>query len=145
MIFSTGLRNYLLSGGSMRGALNGGVIRIYSGAAPLAPDDAVPVAATLLATISDNSTGNGLTFEANAVAGRLQKTPGQVWAGSATASQLATWFRFSPLADDGSASTTSLRLQGTVGQVGEDLNMSNPLFASGATQTVDFFSIFQPE
>ena len=145
MRLSTGLRNHQLSGGSMRGALNGGVIRIYSGTPAATPDAAVPGAATMICEISENSTGVGLQFEAAAVGGRLQKSAGQVWSGAATADQQATWFRFTPIADDGSESATALRLQGSVAQSGGDLNMSSTLFATGGTETVDFFSIFQPE
>ena len=145
MRLSTGLRNYLLSGGSMRSALNGGVIRIYSGTVATTPDAAVPTTANMIAEISVDSTGTGLGFEAAATAGRLQKAAAEVWSGVATADEQATWFRFVPLADAGSESATALRMQGTVAQAGADLNMSNTLFANGATETVDYFSIFQPE
>jgi len=145
MRLSTGLRNHLLSGGSLRSALNGGVIRMYSGPAAAAPDAAVPGSANMICEVSVDSTGSGLTFESAAAGGRLQKSPSEVWSGASTADQQVSWFRFVPQPDDGSQSTTALRLQGTVAQVGADLNMSNTLFATGATQTVDYFSIFQPE
>ena len=145
MRLSTGLRNHLLSGGSLRSALNGGVIRMYSGSAAASPDAAVPGTATMVCEITVSSGATGLNFEAAAAGGRLQKSASEVWSGAATADQQVSWFRFIPLADDGSLSTTALRLQGTVAQVGADLNMSNTLFTTGATQTVDYFSIFQPE
>ena len=145
MRLSTGLRNHLLSGGSLRAALNAGVIRMYTGSAAASPDAAVPGTATMICEISVSSSGTGLNFEAAAAGGRLQKSASEVWSGAATATQQASWFRFVPSADDGSLSATALRLQGTVAQVGADLNMSNTLFTTGATQTVDYFSIFQPE
>ena len=145
MRLSTGLRNHLLSGGSLRAALNAGVIRMYTGSAAASPDAAVPGTATMICEISVSSSGTGLTFEAAAAGGRLQKSASEVWSGASTADQQVSWFRFVPAADDGSLSDTALRLQGTVAQVGADLNMSNTLFTTGATQTVDYFSIFQPE
>jgi len=133
MRLSTGLRNHLLSGGSMRAALNGGVIRIYAGTPAVSPDAAVPAGASLACVISVGGTGTGLGFEAAAAAGRIQKAPSEVWSGSATADQQVTWFRFAALADDGTESTTALRMQGSVAQSGGDLNMTST------------FSIFQPE
>jgi hypothetical protein len=50
---STGLRNHLLSGGSLKQSLQGGRIEIYTGTQPTSPDDAAT--GTLLVTITDNS------------------------------------------------------------------------------------------
>jgi len=52
---STGLRNHLLANGSLRNALQGGILEIYSGSQPTTADDAVT--GTLLATISNASGG----------------------------------------------------------------------------------------
>jgi hypothetical protein len=145
MKLSTGLRNFLLSGGSIRDALNGGVIRIYSGAPPVTADFAVPGGALPLVEISAEGSGDGLNFEAAAVGGRLQKNPSEVWSGVAGATQQATWFRFVRSVDDGAESGTALRMQGTVAPFGGDLNMSSDLFTDGATETIDYFSVFQPE
>lgn len=50
---STGLRNHLLSGGSLKAALQGGRIEIYTGTQPASADDAAT--GTLLVTITDAS------------------------------------------------------------------------------------------
>lgn len=50
---STGLRNHLLSGGSLKDALNNGRIEIYSGSQPASADAAV--SGTLLVTITKSS------------------------------------------------------------------------------------------
>lgn len=50
---SAGLRNFILSGGSMKEAMTGGKLKIYSGSQP-STADAAPTG-TLLATITDNS------------------------------------------------------------------------------------------
>ena len=145
MRFSTGLRNHLLASGSLRAALNSGVINVYSGSAPVSADDAIPGASTLLVTISDNGAGGGLTFEAAAAAGLLQKSASQVWKGTVANSGQATWFRFVTGSDTGSDSSSELRVQGTVGVGGTDMQITNPNLTASAEQKVDFFSIFQPE
>lgn len=50
---STALRNFLLTGGSLKDALQNGQIKVYSGAQPSSPDDAP--SGTLLATITKSS------------------------------------------------------------------------------------------
>lgn len=146
MKFSTGLRNHLLVNGSIRGALNAGYIRIYSGTPPPKGDDAIPAGATLLVEATVDGLGGGLTFEATTTsAGLLQKSSAEVWKGTVLASGLATWFRFVTSTDGGAASTSALRLQGTVSTAGGDMQISDPNLVSGADQKVDFFSIFQPE
>lgn len=50
---SSGLRNHLMNGGSMKQAFSGGKLKIYSGSQP-STADAAPTG-TLLATITDNS------------------------------------------------------------------------------------------
>lgn len=145
MKYSTGLRNHLLASGSLRAALNSGVINIYSGTAPASADDAVPGAATLLCTISAGGTGGGLTFAAAASAGLLQKDSGQVWKGTVAQTGQATWFRFVTGSDTGADSATELRVQGTVGIGGTDMQITDPNLTASAEQKVDYFSIFQPE
>lgn len=141
---STGLRNHLMTAGSFKGGLDGSVINIYSGSAPGSPDDAVPSAATLLCTVSVNGDGTGVTFEASATPGLLLKAAAEQWQGANSATDTATWFRLVKVADDGSASTTALRLQGTVALNGADLNLTTTALVSGATQTVDYFSVLMP-
>lgn len=55
--YSKALRNYILSGGSMKEALNGGVINVYSGAAPANADAAVT--GSLLYTFTDYAGARG--------------------------------------------------------------------------------------
>lgn len=141
---STGLRNHLMLSGSFKGGLDGSIINIYSGTAPANPDDAVPSAATLLCTISVDGAGTGVTFEASATPGLLLKAAGEQWQGSNAANGTATWFRLVKTADDGSASTTALRLQGSVAIGGADLNLTNTSLVAAAVQTVDYFSVLMP-
>ena len=139
---STGLRNHMLASGSLKGALDGGRINIYSGAAPATADAAVT--GTLLCSISLNSTATGIVMDTAASSGVLSKAPGQVWSGVNAASGTATWYRHVGPGDDGTLSTTAPRLQGDVALSGADLNISNTSLTSGATQTVDFYSVALP-
>jgi len=141
---STALRNHLMTIGSFKAGADGSVLRIYSGTPPATPDAAVPGAAVLLCLVSVNSTGTGLTFEASANAGLLLKSAGEVWSGVNAATGTAAWYRVVTSADDGTASTSAVRMQGTAGLAGADLNMTSVNLVSGATQTVDYFSVLMP-
>jgi hypothetical protein len=140
---STGLRNGVLATGSLKSLLNGGFIKIYAGTVPSSADDAIG-SATLLNTISVNSTGTGINFDTAASAGVLSKAPAEVWSGVNAASGTATFYRHVAAADDGTLSTTQPRIQGTVSTVGADLNLSSVSLTSGATQTIDYYSVALP-
>lgn len=140
---STGLRNGVLASGSVKSQLDSGFIKLYAGAAPASADDAIG-AATLLCTISVNSTGTGVKFDAAAANGVLAKAPAEVWSGVNVATGTATFYRHVAAADDGAASTTAPRVQGTIGTAGADLNLSSANLTAGATQTVDYYSVAWP-
>ncbi len=140
---STGLRNALLDTGSLKSVMNLGFINIYSGAVPSDADAALG-GAVLLTTISNNSTGTGLTMDAAAAAGVITKAAGEVWSGVNGASGTASFYRHVAVADDGTLSTTQPRLQGTIATAGGDMNLSSTGLTSGATQTVDYYSVALP-
>lgn len=140
---STGFRDHLLTTGDLQSALDGGVIRIYSGTEP-ATADAALAGNTLLCTISNNSTGTGITMAATAASGVLGKNSAEIWSGSIVASGTASFYRFSPLTDDGALSTTVRRLQGSVATAGADLNFSSTAFVSGNSKSIDTFDIALP-
>ena len=140
---STGLRNGTLATGSLRSLLNGGRINIYAGAEP-ASADADLGGATLLCAVTVNSTGTGINFDTAASGGVLQKAPGEVWSGVNAATGVASFYRHVAAGDAGDASTTAARLQGTIGIAGADLNLSSTSLTSGATQTIDYYSVALP-
>lgn len=99
---------------------------------------------TLTANYTSPSGGvaavNGLWFEASA-AGILTKRSAQVWSGVAAASGTAGWFRLkSVLTDNDAATTTLLRLDGSIATSGGNLTMSPTTMTIGATQTLASFS-----
>ena len=128
---STGARNALAVTTSLRGMLTGTVIRIYSGPVPASPDDAVG-SAVLLCTVSGGGTGAGLEFEAAAQNGAVVKLASQTWSGTNVTNGTATFCRMSAPGDTGSASGTAVRMQGTVGQINADLELSNIDLVNGA-------------
>jgi hypothetical protein len=139
--FSTGLRNTMLGDSSLANAVEGYVIRIYAAAtAPASADDALG-AATLLTTIT---TPTGLSFDTPAVDGVLSKAAAEVWAGVNVATGTAKFFRMQDAADTDDASTTAIRIQGTVALAGGDINLSSLGLTSGATQTLNSFNIALP-
>ena len=140
---STALRNHMLDTGSFKSAMDLGFLKIYSGAVP-ADADAAEGAATLLCTLSVDGLGTGLTWEAAAISGVISKTAAETWQGTNVASGTASFFRFVQPADTGAASTTELRIQGSVGLVGAELNLSSVTLTVSAVQTVNHFNVALP-
>jgi hypothetical protein len=143
--FSTGLRNKMLDNGSFKATMALGFIKIYgSASAPASADDAVPGGATLLCTISNNSTGTGINMAAAAASGAIPKLASETWSGVNAATGVALWFRHVAVGDDGTLSTTQARVQGAVGTAGAELNLSNTTLTSAATQTITSYSVALP-
>jgi hypothetical protein len=134
--FSTGLRNHMLVTGSFKNAMDLCTLKFYAGTVPDTADAALG-GATLLSTITNDATATGLTWEATATDGVLSKTISEIWRGVNVADGTATFFRLETSADDGTASTTQKRVQGTVAKVNADLMISDPLLVSAASQDVD--------
>lgn len=136
---STGLRNHLLSVGSLKSALDGTVIKIYSGMPPPTADSALS-GNTLLCTITRNGDGaTGLTLEADAVGGQITKNTSELWEGEIIANGTASFFRQETLADVGDMSTSAVRLQGSVGNVGADINFSDIAFITGDVRRLNYY------
>jgi len=101
----------------------------------------------ITATLTDNlvtaSRSNGLQF-GSVSSGVLSKNS-DIWSGVAVANGTAGWFRFvANPTDSGGASTTSIRLDGSVGTVSADLIVTSTNIVSGATITVDSCSVTIP-
>lgn len=146
---STGLRNALLATDSFKETMVDGVIRIFPGVQPTSADDAEGathlVELTLAsAAFTPGAPEGGLEFGDAATAGVLPKKTGEVWSGVATATGTAGWFRFYPNARTTGASTTAARFDGSISTSGAQLNMSSTAITSGATTTIDSFTITFP-
>jgi hypothetical protein len=146
---STGLRNAIAGSTGFSAALLHGVIDIYSGPQPLTADSAA--AGVLLGQVSvdagaftPGSPTNGLTFDAPA-AGTISKAAAENWKFTGLANGTAGWFRFKGNATDNDlASTTLVRMDGTCGTTGADLNLSNLSIVTGSPNTIDAFDFTIP-
>jgi hypothetical protein len=139
---STGLRNQMLVTSSLKTALASGLINVYSGAAPASADDAV--SGVLLWTISLNNTGSGIDLDATATNGVVGKPTGSVWSGTVVTSGTAGYYRHVGSSDSGASSTTQPRIQGAVGVIGAEMNLSNPILTSGSLKVLDNYTIELP-
>jgi hypothetical protein len=138
MKMSTGLWNYMLATGSMKAALADSELRIYAGTEPTRADDSIG-SATLLCTVLN--AGDGVNFDTTAVARVLVKAPAESWSSNNVATNTATFFRHVLNADTGAASTSALRIQGTVGAGGADLNLDDVALVSGEPCPVAFYAV----
>lgn len=138
---STGLRDKMLDVDSLAGVMNNGFINIYSGTAPATADAAAT--GTLLCVISVDGTGTGLTFGA-ANDGILPKHSTEVWSGTVMQTGVAGYYRHVAVGDTAAESTTAPRLQGIVGTVGADMNMTSTNLVTAAIQTLDFYTVALP-
>lgn len=141
---SAGLRNFLCTEGSLRDALQGKVLKLYTGAEPANANAAIPLDSTLLCTISTGGTGAGLNWEGDVQAGALAKAAADTWEGLAVADGTAGFYRICTDADDGGASNVAIRLQGSVAAIYADLLISQPTLAAGAVQRIGEFFITVP-
>ncbi len=137
---STGLRDGMLDTSPFKTLLDASRVKIYSGVAPSSADDAE---GALLVSIGSAHADTHCHFLASAVSGVLSKDA-NVWSGVASATGTASYFRLVVNTDTGVLSTTEIRMQGTVGTSGADINMSSVSIVSGATQTIDTWDLTMP-
>ena len=144
---STGLRTNLAGSTGFAATFADGVMEIRSGTQPASADSAAT--GTLLGTVTlasgaftPGTATNGLTFAA-AANGAVSKSG--TWSFIGIANGTAGWFRLKGNGvDEGGASTTLPRLDGSVAASGADLNLSNIAIAIGAPTTIDSFTWTQP-
>jgi hypothetical protein len=148
--FAATTRLICCKGGSIKDVFKDGVLRIYSGSQPANPDTAV--SGTLLLEISESAGAfvagafdNGLEF-GTAASGVIAKAAAETWQDAGLAAGTAGYFRLVANAtDNGAASTTLPRIDGSVGTSGADLNMSSTSISVGSTYTIDTFQLTLPE
>lgn len=134
---SPGLQGQLLQAGGFKEVMDGGEIRLYAGLVPAIAGDSIG-AATLLCTIKNGA--SGVTFDAG-TPGVLLKPAAETWQGTNVASGTPSFYRLVKSADAGDSSTSAPRVQGTVGVVGADLNISSGALVSGAPQSISYYAV----
>ena len=140
---STGLADAMMNDTGATAALNNAELelRIFSGPEPLTADAAL-ADETLLVTIQVNG-GGGMQF-AFANEGTIMKDIDQFWLGNVIATGTPTYYRLCPMNDDNTASTTAVRVQGSVGATG-DLKLGTTTLATGNPQSIDFYQLRLPQ
>lgn len=140
---STGLADAMMNDTGATAALNNAELelRIFSGPEPLTADAAL-ADETLLVTIQVNG-GGGMQF-AFANEGTIMKDIDQSWLGNVVATGTPTYYRLCPMNDDNTASTTAVRVQGSVGATG-DLKLGTTTLATGNPQSIDFYQLRLPQ
>ena len=140
---STGLADAMMNDTGATAALNNAELelRIFSGPEPLTADAAL-ADETLLVTIQVNG-GGGMQF-AFANEGTIMKDIDQSWLGNVIATGTPTYYRLCPMNDDNTASTTAVRVQGSVGATG-DLKLGTNQLMRGNPQGIDFYQLRLPQ
>lgn len=88
---------------------------------------------------------NGLHFDMS-VGGIISKLASETWSGTATTTGTAGWFRIRGAGDSGvGASTTAMRIDGTIGSSGADMNLGNLTVTAGAPFSVPSGSLTLPQ
>lgn len=142
--FSTGLRNGMLATSSFKTLVDGGRLYLYAGTEPATADAAIG-SATLLATLTESGDGTtGLTF-GTASAGVISKAAAEVWSTtSITTGGVAAFWRLQASDDAGDASTSAVRVQGTIGGVDADMLLGNTTLVSGEPFSLSYFNVALP-
>ena len=140
---STGLADAMMGNVGATAALNTASmeLRIFSGPEPLTADAAL-AGETLLVTIQVNG-GGGMRF-AFTGEGTIMKDIDQSWLGDVVATGTPTYYRLCSKTDDNTASTTKVRVQGSVGPTG-DLKLGTTTLATGNPQSIDFYQLRLPQ
>ena len=145
--FSTGLRNLVALNSGLAEALSGCVLKLYSGTVPSGSNSAIG-SATLLGVYSGNGVANaGLQFESTPVDGAIIKKASQGrQCPAAVASGNASFYRLEQPGDTGAESSTAVRVQGTVGVVNADLNLTAGVtVTAGAPLQINTYILSIPE
>lgn len=137
---STGLLKAVMTTTGFKGALEDGVIDVYTGAQPASADAAETGTKLLRITVASGAFtsgvgANGLSL-LDAVGGVVGKAS-EVWSGVGLANGTAGWYRFYANTVVTGISTTSARLDGACASSGSQFNMSSTIVAVGATTTID--------
>ena len=138
-IVSSGFKAGILGPQSFEQLMDGGIIRLYSGTQPDSADDAVPGPSVELGTIDSSG---GLQYAR--AGGTVVKAAFQAWTLQGIATGTLGWFRiYANPADDGSASLSAVRIDGTIGPSGE-MRLPAYTVTPDTTRVVDNFGFSLP-
>lgn len=141
----------VVDGGSFKDIFQNGTLKIFAGSQPSSAgaDESGSTELCQITLSSGSFTAgsgeNGINFD-DVTGGTLSKKASEIWSGVNSATGTAGWFRFySNDMDTGSESSgDKIRFDGAVATSGAQLNMSSTSLASGATTTIDSFTVTLP-
>lgn len=152
--YSTGLVHSVLNTGgtSFADTLSGFVIDVYSGTRPTTADSAVITSASvvLLGTITKGgvaATGTPADYVVHmgtAVGRTIDKATAETWQFTAAVTGVASWFRLRLPTDTAAASTTEVRIDGTIGTFSGDARLSTTDITTGNVYTLNRFKLTWP-
>lgn len=132
-LLSTGLATALAGTDSLKSALDGGEIRVYSGAVPNSADGGIGAAVLLCTFLLDGT--DPLEFEHTGT--MVRKPTGDTWSGDAVATGTASFFRVVQSGDTDGTSTSDKRAQGTIGMNNSaDMVLQDVGFTSGLNRVL---------
>jgi len=125
-----------LGSSSLKTLLDGGNIRVYTGAQPSSPLGAET--GTLLVTVGATTAGTGGITWGTASSGAITKNASQ-WSGTCGTAGVAGWFRcYDKYVFTGTdAAGTSVRFDGDIGTVTGDLKLSSTTLAASVPVILD--------
>lgn len=135
-------------GGSFADLFQNCTIDIFTGSQPASADDGETGTKLLTVTLNKGAfvvgeDTNGLNF-GEVSAGVLSKEPSETWSGEGLVDGIAGWFRIYDNNKISGASSTAIRMDGSIGTSGSQLNMSSTSVVTGGTTTVDSVSLTMP-
>ncbi len=133
---SQGLRTKLLGTSALKTLLDGGNIRIYTGAQPATPE--TTESGTLLATIGETTAGTGNITWGTAASGSIPKNAIQ-WSGTCGTAGVAGWFRCydNKVMTGADTAGTGVRFDGAIGTVTGDLKLSSTTLVVNVPVIID--------
>lgn len=135
-------------GGSLKDLFRNGILDIFSGTQPATADATESGTKLCRITLSsgafvEGTATNGINLGA-AESGIIGKDSSEVWSGVGLVRGTAGWFRFYDNTGTTRASTTAVRLDGSIATTGAQMNMSNTTITESATTTISSVAITDP-
>ena len=135
-------------GGSLKDLFRNGVLDIFSGTQPTDADTTESGTKLVRITLSSGAfvagtTTNGINL-GTATDGVIGKDSGETWSGVGLVAGNAGWFRFYDNAATTGASTSAIRLDGSIATTGAQMNMTNTSISVGGVTVITSVAITDP-
>lgn len=135
-------------GGSLKDLFRNGVLDIFSGTQPINADTTESGTKLVRITLSSEAfvagtATNGINL-GTATDGVIGKDSDETWSGVGLVAGNAGWFRFYDNAATTGASTSAIRLDGSIATTGAQMNMTNTRISVGGVTVITSVAITDP-